>query len=103
LKQIKSGLLSYLGAASYSIYLVQMLTIPAIFKFSSNLLVGWGGDILALVCLGLSVAFGCFVYSAFEKPVSVGLKNISTVRTWLPRYAFLKVVVCSVFQTVPGD
>jgi hypothetical protein len=62
-----------------------MLTIHAIFKFSSNLLVGWGGDILALVCLGLSVAFGCFVYSAFEKPVSVGLKNISTVRTWLPR------------------
>ena len=36
--QIKNDILVYLGDASYSIYLVQMMTIPAFFKLSSTIL-----------------------------------------------------------------
>ena len=49
--QIKTPLFKYLGDASYSIYLVQMLTISAFYKLSSKVLSGWNGDVLALLCL----------------------------------------------------
>jgi len=74
--QIRGRFFTYLGDASYSIYLVQMLTIPAFYKFSSKILGGWNGDILALLCLFLSVTFGCLVYSLVEKPVTVKFKKV---------------------------
>lgn len=73
--QLKGWLLPYLGDASYSIYLVQILTIPAFYKLSSRVLPDWNGDILALACLIFSVAVGCAVYSLLEKPINVELKR----------------------------
>lgn len=72
--QIKNRLFTYLGDASYSIYLVQMLTIPAFYKISSKLLSGWNGDVLALFCLISSVGFGCIIYSLIEKPITLKIK-----------------------------
>jgi peptidoglycan/LPS O-acetylase OafA/YrhL len=74
--QIRGRFFTYLGDASYSIYLVQVLTIPAFYKFSFKILGGWNGDFLALLCLFLSVTFGCLVYSLAEKPVTVRLKSV---------------------------
>lgn len=74
--QIRGRFFTYLGDASYSIYLVQMLTIPAFYKFSSKILGGWNGDFLALLCLFSSVAFGCLVYSLAEKPITLKLKRV---------------------------
>ena len=73
--QVSNSLLVYLGGASYSIYLVQMLSIPLFYKLSSKLLVGWSPGVLALACLVFSVSFGCFVYSFIEKPITVRLRS----------------------------
>lgn len=77
--QLKSFFLSYLGDASYSIYLAQMLTIPAFYKVSSVLFANWHGDILALMCLIFSIAFGCIVHSLIERPITIRLKELASV------------------------
>lgn len=74
--QIKIRLFKYLGDASYSIYLVHVLTIPAFYKFSSRLMYGWNGDILALFCVASSVIFGCVIYSLMEKPATIKIKAL---------------------------
>lgn len=74
--QIKNQLFTYLGDASYSIYLVQMLTIPAFYKFSSKLLAEWNGDALAVLCLISSVGFGCIIYSLIEKPATAKIRKL---------------------------
>lgn len=74
--QIKNQTSAYLGDASYSIYLVQILTIPAFYKLSSTMLSSWNSDFLAFLCLVTSVTFGCIFYSAIEKPVTVKLKRL---------------------------
>lgn len=74
--ETKSRFDVYLGDASYSIYLVQVLTIPAFYKFSSRFLTGFDGDFLAVLCLALSIAFGCLVFSLVEKPTTVKLKKL---------------------------
>ncbi len=73
--QIKNRLLMYLGNASYSIYLAQALTIPAFFKFSKRLLNDWNGDLLAILCLILSVVCGCLIFTLIEKPINGVLKK----------------------------
>lgn len=74
--QINNRLLIYLGDASYSIYLVQILTIPAFYKFSSKIFREFNGDVLALLCLISSVFFGCLIYSLAEKPLTIKLKSV---------------------------
>jgi peptidoglycan/LPS O-acetylase OafA/YrhL len=73
--QAKGRILSYLGDASYSIYLVQMLSITAFYKVSSKILVGVNGDLLALACLFSSATLGCAMYSFIEKPMTQQLKR----------------------------
>jgi exopolysaccharide production protein ExoZ len=75
--QIKSEILVYLGDASYSIYLVQMMTIPAFFKLASKLFIGWNGDLLAIACLLTSVIFGVIFYNYIEKPLTAYLRRFS--------------------------
>lgn len=75
-QQLKSRLLAYLGDASYSIYLVQMLTISGFYKFSSRFLTTWNGNLLAVACLAASVIFGCLVHSFIEKPTTVKLRKV---------------------------
>ena len=76
-KQIKAGLLTYIGDASYSIYLAQMLTIPAFYKMTTILSIPGkvNNDILSVLCLAASVLFGIFMYAAFEKPFTNTLRN----------------------------
>lgn len=80
--QFKNRALSYLGNASYSIYLVQILAIPVFYKFSTRLLPDWNGDALALLCLIWCAATGCLVYSLVEKPMTVWLKHRVQIRGW---------------------
>lgn len=70
LPQYKNKVVSLLGAASYSIYLVQVFTIPAFYKFSSISLTFIQVDILAFVALVSSAVFGCLVYLYAEKPMT---------------------------------
>ena len=74
--QVNARWLIYLGGASYSIYLVQMLTIPFFYKSSSVFIRHWDGDVLAVICLIFSVASGCCVYSLLEKPVTDRLRRL---------------------------
>jgi len=68
--QIRTGLLTYLGAASYSIYLVQFFSIPLFYKLVSLSSVTVMGDVLIVVCLAAGAAAGCAVYELLEKPMS---------------------------------
>lgn len=74
--QVNGRLLIYLGGASYSIYLVQMMTIPAFYKFTSVFMRHWDGDVLAVACLICTIALGCGVYSLLEKPVTDRLRRL---------------------------
>ncbi len=74
-KQIKNRFLTYLGDASYSVYLVQILTIPAFYKVSSVVLLPINSDILSLMCLVCSVLAGCLMFSFVEKPMTLVMKR----------------------------
>lgn len=73
LKPIKSKILALLGSASYSMYLIQMFTIPAFYKIISSisvLKVPQLADVYVLLCIACSVIAGLFVYLLIEKPLS---------------------------------
>lgn len=73
--QIKSQVAMLIGDASYSIYLIQVLSIPVFYKFASYSGLEFNNDILALLCL-LATAFGgVFMYSVIEKPITHFLKK----------------------------
>lgn len=99
--QVKGFLLTYLGDASYSIYLIQIITIPAFYKLSSKLLVGFNGDVLAIFCLIASVLSGCIFYSFIEKPITIYLRRPRyRLRAWL---ADRRNLVRSVEIPAPGQ
>ena len=66
----KSLFLNYLWNVSYSIYLVQVFTIPGFYKLSSKYPTFIQEDILSLICLGASCFFGCLIYELAEKPLT---------------------------------
>lgn len=66
-KSIKNNFLFYLGNASYSIYLVQILAVPGFYKMITFLEIELQNDLLSLFCLILSVSFGCLFHSFVEK------------------------------------
>ena len=68
-KQIKNKFLLYLGDASYSIYLVQILTIPGFYKLITYLDVKISNNFLSIICLISSVAFGCIFHTYIEKKI----------------------------------
>jgi len=67
--QIRRGLTVFLGEASYSIYLVQVFTIPVIYKIAARFVPGINGDLLALIALALTAAAGAITYLAVERPL----------------------------------
>ena len=75
LPQIKSKIFIFLGSASYSIYLIQIFTIPIFYKLSSKFLLILNTDIVALLCLLFSVIIGCAIYLFIEKPLIYSLKK----------------------------
>lgn len=70
--QIKQGILTKLGDASYSIYLIQIFTISAFYKIINiiPLLNSFSTDIFALICLVLTVLAGLVIHALIEKPLS---------------------------------
>jgi len=70
MRQSTSRWLVYLGGASYSIYLVQVMTIPAFYKVSSRFLGAVPADVLALLALASTVAFACLTYQWVERPLA---------------------------------
>ena len=74
--QIKRSLWSYLGSASYSIYLIHALVISAFYKFSSKILSEFNGDLLAIMCLICCLTLGSLLYSFIEKPITMNLRRL---------------------------
>lgn len=68
-RQTSNKLLIYLGAASYSIYLVQVFSISAFYKFSSVFLTFLHPDLLAVLAVCFSALLGCATYEFIEKPL----------------------------------
>lgn len=68
--QLRSPWLGYLGDASYSIYLIQVLSIPGIYKAMALLPDIAGPDAITAICLVASVAAGCLLHAWVEKPVT---------------------------------
>ena len=66
-KPLNNKIFFYLGNASYSIYLVQVLTIPAFYKAIDLLKINLNNDVLSIICLLSSVIFGCFFHTFVEK------------------------------------
>ncbi len=75
MKQIKNKLAIYLGNASYSIYLIQVFTIPSIYKLSSKYLTFLDGHIIALMALIFSAVVGCLFYQIVEIRVTDFFKS----------------------------
>lgn len=60
-----------------------MLTIPAFYKVSAKFLTGFNTDILAILCLLISVIAGLVMYMALERPVTTFLqKSTSKFLLW---------------------
>jgi peptidoglycan/LPS O-acetylase OafA/YrhL len=81
IKQMNSGLSTMLGDASYSIYLIQVFTIPAFYKFIlfisfSNI----NADLLALVCLGVTTGVGLISYWLLEKRVIGSVRRVFSLK-----------------------
>lgn len=73
--QSRSSFLGLLGAASYSSYLVQVLTIPALYRLTTPLLKSWPGDMLALPAVAFTGDVGCAAYKFVEKLIATWLKG----------------------------
>ena len=73
-KQVENKFFLYLGDASYSIYLLQILTIPGFYKMITYLNLEINNTFLTIICLILSISFGCIFYSYVEKKVKL-VKN----------------------------
>lgn len=67
INQTKSKLLVYLGDASYSIYLIQVFTIPIFYKISSLFLLKLQNDIISILALIFTTITGCIFYALIEK------------------------------------
>ena len=77
--QMKSNLFTKIGDSSYSIYLIQIFTIPAFYKLVkvSNISL-IHNDFLAFLCILTTVLAGLFLYGTFEVKVSNLLRIIKT-------------------------
>lgn len=78
-RQVPSGLLVFLGSASYSIYLTHTLVVAVVFKAAkmSGLFNGVAGpDLLVALCFVISTLVGSAAYWLYEKRVTL------VVRQW---------------------
>lgn len=67
--------LIFLGNASYSIYLVHLLTITIIYKIVLKFSFNFNNDFLAFFCLVLSILSGCLFYLLVEKNLNIYFKK----------------------------
>lgn len=76
-KELKSKLASILGDASYSIYLVQVFTIPVTFKVVQKILPNLNTDLAILTCIIFSTLAGIATYFLIERPMTTKLRKLS--------------------------
>jgi exopolysaccharide production protein ExoZ len=75
LPQTKCRKLSFLGAASYSIYLIQAFTMPIFFDIAKFISIPSNhSDLLIVLCLLFTICAGCYLHYYFESPISRFLK-----------------------------
>jgi len=74
-EQIRSTIGKLLGDASYSIYLMQMFSIPAYYKFLTALKIQLNNDLLIVICLVATALGGVAMYLLIEKPMLSFLKS----------------------------
>ena len=77
--QMKSKIGKLLGDASYSIYLIQVLSIPIYYKFLSVLNIQMNNDVLVIACLFATAIGGVAMYLLVEKPIVSFLKKLKSV------------------------
>lgn len=77
IKQLDSKFLHFLGDASYSIFLVQVFSLPLMMGLLNSQLRGIQGDVASLIVLVVSVAAGVGVYYALEKPLADAGKTVA--------------------------
>jgi exopolysaccharide production protein ExoZ len=73
--QVSIKLGKLLGDASYSIYLIQMLSIPVFYKILSFLNIQLNNDLLAITCLIATAIGGTVMYLLIEKPMTQLIKR----------------------------
>lgn len=78
--QINSNFGKLLGDASYSIYLVQVLSIPVYYKILTTMNVQVDNDFLLLLCLILTAIAGVMMYLLVEQPITKFLKRRINVK-----------------------
>jgi len=74
--QLNSSIGKLLGDASYSIYLIQMLSIPIFYKALSIIGLNVNSDIMAIICLVATAIGGTIMHLTVEKPITRVLKNV---------------------------
>jgi exopolysaccharide production protein ExoZ len=81
LKQMRSGVLSFIGDASYSIYLIQVLTIPACYKAISffGMQSHLRNEIFITSTIFITICFGAIFHVYIERPAGLFVKNIMSV------------------------
>lgn len=72
IKQVDPPILRLLGNASYSIYLLQVFSIAAVYKAAQILTPHLPGLLVALICIASACAAGVIFYLLVEKPLFVG-------------------------------
>ena len=75
-RQLDNSLLFYLGNASYSIYLINVITIPFFYKFITFFDIKMNYELLTILCLIFTIIVGCFFYSFIEKHLKIKRKKI---------------------------
>lgn len=75
LPQFSNRTLEFLGDASYSIYLLQVLSIPVALQFAQAATPGIPGDAVVLWITVASLAIGAANYVGFERPLLVYAKR----------------------------
>ena len=73
--QLNSSIGKLLGDASYSIYLIQMLSIPVFYKALSIAGFNVNSDVMAIICLVVTAIGGTIMYLTVEKPITRFIKR----------------------------
>lgn len=72
LYQFRNRFFNLLGNASYSIYLIQVFSLPIIFKFY---FIFNNADVFIISSVTFTVILGVLLYFFFERPITNLLKN----------------------------
>lgn len=81
LKPIKNKILELLGASSYSMYLVQVFSIPIFYKAISSISVfkiPQLAEVYVILCIVCSIIAGLLLYLLIEKPLSNVIYKLKT-------------------------